>query len=614
MTTFVSKNICPITHIPVTAIYKTSVPVLAPDGHTYEKEAIEYWIASHGNSPVTRQQMSVDQLIVNRALIGDDEERSVTRTVNPIEFVLAAGLDNSGSMDEVAEIVDSSGARESHGLTQLDLAKHSLVTTVESLNETCMFGLVVWSSTATIALPLIRLDEAGKKKAIAAIKKVTTDGSTNLWEGIRQTQRVCDTPIEGSSPRRCTWILSDGQPNYHPPKSYPEMLTDYNRDFGTDRELRMIGYGYNIDSELMSLIAKHDGGSFSFIPDPGFVGTVVVHSLANSMEVTVEAEETVEKESRIAFVNCLESILNILVTPKSRYGSVSVKEEQLIEARKMYDYYTTFYVTTKYNEKEIIIALDSIENWKKWGGHYVRALSFSHTNQECTNFKDPSVQGYQDLRKERWRIIRDLAHEVYKNLPAPEPSRVTAISAPRLTTMNTYSQSSNGCLHESALVELSNGKSMACSVIAKGTVVNVYDTINNVYYTDKIQCVVRTKCGECEFSAIKSTTFATPLHITPWHPVFYGGAWKYPGDFCKLTKMKSKYVYSFVLAKRSAGMMISGHPCISLASFGHDFWGTEKVVSDLKKLDMPGWCDGLVTLTSKNIKRNEEGDVVAIEY
>ena len=513
-------------------------------------------------------------------------------------------------MDEVTEIVDSLGGRESHGLTQLDLAKHSLVTTVESMNETCMFGLVVWSSTSTIALPLIRLDESGKKTAIAAIKKVKTDGSTNLWEGIRQSQRVCDTPIEGSSPRRCVWILSDGQPNYHPPKSYTEMMTDYNNEFGSDRELRMIGYGYNIDSELMSLIASHANGSFAFIPDPGFVGTVVVHSLANSMEETVR--ETEEEDGRLPFVNCLESLLKILTTVKGRYGSVSVKEEQLIEAKKVYDYYTTFNSHTLYVEGEISIALDSIDNWTKWGGHYVRALLSSHTKQECSNFKDPSVQGYKDLRKERWRIIRDLAHDVYKNLPAPEPSRVTHNSAPRLATLNTYSQASNGCLHQGALVELSNGTSISCSAVRKGAVVNVYNSVKDLYYTDKIECVVRTVCGECEFASIPSTTFATPLHITGWHPVFFGGKWLHPADFCKLSKMKSKYVYSFVLKNRSSGMMIAGYPCISLASFGHDFWGTEKVVNDLKKLDFDGWNNGLVTLTSNNIKRDSSGEVVQI--
>ncbi|CAF2873956.1 unnamed protein product [Rotaria sp. Silwood2] len=41
-------------------------PVLAPDGHTYEKQAIEQWIRRHGTSPMTKQPLSIEQLYPNR--------------------------------------------------------------------------------------------------------------------------------------------------------------------------------------------------------------------------------------------------------------------------------------------------------------------------------------------------------------------------------------------------------------------------------------------------------------------------------------------------------------------------------------------------------------------
>ncbi|CAF1067499.1 unnamed protein product [Rotaria sordida] len=43
-------------------------PVLAPDGHTYGRHAIEQWIRSHGTSPITRQPLSIEQLYPNRAV------------------------------------------------------------------------------------------------------------------------------------------------------------------------------------------------------------------------------------------------------------------------------------------------------------------------------------------------------------------------------------------------------------------------------------------------------------------------------------------------------------------------------------------------------------------
>jgi hypothetical protein len=43
-------------------------PVIAPDGFTYERSAIEEWLQRTGKSPMTRQTMQVNQLIPNRAL------------------------------------------------------------------------------------------------------------------------------------------------------------------------------------------------------------------------------------------------------------------------------------------------------------------------------------------------------------------------------------------------------------------------------------------------------------------------------------------------------------------------------------------------------------------
>lgn len=58
-TTEFNLFLCPITH----QLFKD--PVLAEDGHTYEREAIIKWIQSHGTSPLTRQILDVNQLHPN---------------------------------------------------------------------------------------------------------------------------------------------------------------------------------------------------------------------------------------------------------------------------------------------------------------------------------------------------------------------------------------------------------------------------------------------------------------------------------------------------------------------------------------------------------------------
>jgi hypothetical protein len=48
--------ICPITY----QIFRD--PVIAGDGHTYERAAIVRWILEHGTSPLTRQPLNINEL------------------------------------------------------------------------------------------------------------------------------------------------------------------------------------------------------------------------------------------------------------------------------------------------------------------------------------------------------------------------------------------------------------------------------------------------------------------------------------------------------------------------------------------------------------------------
>lgn len=54
--------LCPIT----LALFRD--PVVAEDGHTYERTAIEEWIQRNGTSPMTRKPMSLEILIPNYAI------------------------------------------------------------------------------------------------------------------------------------------------------------------------------------------------------------------------------------------------------------------------------------------------------------------------------------------------------------------------------------------------------------------------------------------------------------------------------------------------------------------------------------------------------------------
>ena len=52
---------------PITGDVMTN-PYIFPDGYTYEKSAIETWLRGHAMSPFTRQRMTMDQGMPNRAI------------------------------------------------------------------------------------------------------------------------------------------------------------------------------------------------------------------------------------------------------------------------------------------------------------------------------------------------------------------------------------------------------------------------------------------------------------------------------------------------------------------------------------------------------------------
>lgn len=53
------------------------------DGHTYERESISEWLSKNGTSPISREQISKDVLIVNRALKSQIEEFKKQKGILP---------------------------------------------------------------------------------------------------------------------------------------------------------------------------------------------------------------------------------------------------------------------------------------------------------------------------------------------------------------------------------------------------------------------------------------------------------------------------------------------------------------------------------------------------
>jgi len=329
--------LCPITQ----TIMKD--PVQDKDGNTFERAAIVKWLREHGTSPITRHRMSESDLVPNRflceaidAFVGHSgagvaagqagrprtptPPLPVATDVGELEVEISAShfspndpvgatsqvlvslkppnglrrtpvhivcvVDVSGSMGSVANIQTTSGKLEVSGLSILDVVKHAVRTVIASLNENDTMVMVTFSNDACVCegtnhtSPIRSMTEENKRLFNQFLDWMEPHGNTNLWAGLKLG---LDFLTDGISVHRhnALFLFTDGEPTIVPPRGFIPMLTQYKEKHGIKGVINTFGFGYDLDSHLLRDLAREGGGTYSFIPDASFVGTIFIHSTAN---------------------------------------------------------------------------------------------------------------------------------------------------------------------------------------------------------------------------------------------------------------------------------------------------------------------------------------------
>ena len=304
MTSFLDKHRCPITHEIMTD------PVLAPDTHNYERDAIVRYLRTNPISPMTRQPMRVEQLIPNRELRQEIEQLLTTAdTIEPEtrmhddsavctgeirtykngagfqrQQVCIAISDGEAGPLSIAFVKDTSGSMnrevataegESDGYNMLDIASHGTNVCIKSLRPCDSAALVSFNSSAKKVTELQKMTPGNKGLLQVKLACLSPSGSTNLWDGIKTALEML--PDDG-----IVCILTDGEPTVRPPKGELRMFNEWRDAHPNWRgQVHTFGFGYSLDSQLLVDIARAGNGRYSFIPDSSLVGTVFVHFMAN---------------------------------------------------------------------------------------------------------------------------------------------------------------------------------------------------------------------------------------------------------------------------------------------------------------------------------------------
>lgn len=306
---------CPITHCQFTD------PVIAEDGHTYERSAILEHMRRDNKSPIDRTTIitesglrinwTIKQIIENGPeimrqntlnqqqhqnmnvniqmpevlyeenesafMIESPKDNNKDSKRDPIDIIFV--IDRSGSTGVSVSLKKSENSSEEHGFSVLDIIKHAVKTSIHSLSDTDRCALIFFDNNITYDMELTYADNIIKTSADNILKNINPGGTTDIYRGLVKAIDVLKT--RRSEMRNSAIILlTDGRPNISPGRGevveFKRLLQ--RQDFNT--VLNTYGFGNDLDSTLLSELAVAGNGSYSFIPDCSMVGTIMVNTLS----------------------------------------------------------------------------------------------------------------------------------------------------------------------------------------------------------------------------------------------------------------------------------------------------------------------------------------------
>ena len=250
------------------------------------------------------------------------------------------------------------------------------------------------------------------------------------------------------------------------------------------------------------------------------------------------------------------------------------------------------------------------ENWfDKWGIHYLRSLQNAYQNEICNNFKDRGVSNFSEGIFEN---IRDEVSDIFDDLPPPKKDVVqtsvmrgrTAVQSPSPpVSMRTYNNASGGCCAEDSTVLMKDGSNKLVQSIMKGD--KVQTKINGYIGSSEIECVIKTRCNNGKENMVT----LGKLRITPYHPVLEDTTWDFPINKGDVEEVECESMYTFIIKNRGSILVDNylfatyGHK-LQGDIIGHEYFGTENVINDLKKLE--GYGEGYIALTKNMFKRKND--------
>lgn len=159
----------------------------------------------------------------------------------------------------------------------------------------------------------------------------------------------------------------------------------------------------------------------------------------------------------------------------------------------------------------------------------------------------------------------------------------------------------SGGFHGSTLISTPNGN-IAIHNLKKNDL--IYNSNNQ---TSVIECILKIRCFN---NTNKICSIANKLKVSPYFPIKINNHWVFAKSIIEPKIINCDYMYNIILRDRSC-IKINNYKCPTLAHnitdniISHDFFGTEKIILNLKSKFTNEYDIGLIqSITSINRSLN----------
>ncbi|GMI81865.1 hypothetical protein like AT5G60710 [Hibiscus trionum] len=258
------------------------------------------------------------------------------------QTIISPTTQNSRAPVDLVTVLDVSGSMAG---TKLALLKRAMGFVIQHLGPSDRLSVIAFSSTARRLFPLRRMTETGRQEALQAVNSLTSNGGTNIAEGLRKGAKLI-VDRKWKNPVGSIILLSDGQDTYtitspsgaHSRTDYKSLIPlSIQRNGGTGLRIPVHTFGFGADHDAASMhsISEISGGTFSFIEAEGVIQDAFAQCIGGLLSVVVqEACVKLECAHPNVLINSIKAGSYLTsVTADAKAGSIDVGDLYADEER-----------------------------------------------------------------------------------------------------------------------------------------------------------------------------------------------------------------------------------------------------------------------------------------